>query len=66
MKKITLKNLAASGIQPLSSEALKNITGGGGGCNPAQFECKDGTCIPWGHVLDGVKDCPDGSDEIDE
>ncbi|NSL88259.1 low-density lipoprotein receptor class A repeat-containing protein [Chitinophaga solisilvae] len=64
MKKITLKNLDASGIQPLSVENMRTITGGKRGCDPfLEWTCMDGSCISVILVNDGKKDCPDGDDE---
>ncbi len=64
MKKITLKNLDALGIQQLSAEKLKTISGGARGCDPfLEFECNDGSCISVIQVNDGKKDCPGGEDE---
>ncbi|NSL88810.1 hypothetical protein ECE50_018350 [Chitinophaga sp. Mgbs1] len=62
MKKISLKNLDTAGIQQLSREALKEVTGGWG-CGPDEFMCTDGSCIPVSSVKDGTNDCSDGSDE---
>lgn len=63
MKKISLKNLDALGIQKLSRETLKNVKGGNG-CPDGEFQCTNGTCIPMSYVRDGMNDCPDGSDEV--
>lgn len=62
MKKISLKNLDALGIEKLSRESLKDVTGGGL-CGFNEFACHDGTCIPKYKVMDGVMDCMDGWDE---
>ncbi|WP_160716405.1 LDL receptor domain-containing protein [Chitinophaga solisilvae] len=64
MKKITLKNLDASGVEKLSAATMKKVTGGQRGCEPYEFECSDGSCIPQELVRDGKADCPDGSDEF--
>ncbi|KAF6772522.1 hypothetical protein AHF37_08529, partial [Paragonimus kellicotti] len=32
-------------------------------CQPGQFRCRDGSCIPSQSACDGRNDCPDGSDE---
>ncbi len=34
-------------------------------CLIGQWTCKDGTCIISHHVCDGMRDCPDGSDETE-
>ena len=45
------------------------ITLGGGAtpvppsCNPGEFQCRDGTCLPGGRKCDGRMDCRDQSDE---
>ncbi|NSL88258.1 hypothetical protein [Chitinophaga solisilvae] len=67
MKKITLKNLDASGIQPLSAENMRTITGGisrNRKCPITEFECNDGSCISPSLINDGKNDCPDGEDEF--
>lgn len=63
MKKVSLKNLDALGIQKLSRETLKNVTGGSGCLNHSDFRCSNDTCIPITWVRDGWADCPDGADE---
>ncbi|MCW3467001.1 low-density lipoprotein receptor class A repeat-containing protein [Chitinophaga nivalis] len=63
MKKISLKDLGTLGIQQLSRENLKNVTGGSW-CAPNEFACRNGTCIPISKEMDGVMDCLDGSDEM--
>ncbi|MGN7819860.1 hypothetical protein ACTJJB_06990 [Chitinophaga sp. 22536] len=66
MKKISLKNLNAFDIQKLSLDDMKKVGGGvQDNCYPEYFACKDGTCIPWVLVNDGIKHCRDGSDEFD-
>ncbi|WP_212002630.1 low-density lipoprotein receptor class A repeat-containing protein [Chitinophaga sp. HK235] len=68
MKKITLKKLDALGIQQLSAENLRTITGGASGakgpCPIYLFECNDGTCIEPSKINDGHNDCKDGEDEF--
>lgn len=61
MKKISLRDLDAFGIQRLSRENLKNVTGGG--CPAGEFMCGDGSCVSKMKLMDGVYDCSDGSDE---
>ncbi|XP_030565141.1 modular serine protease [Drosophila novamexicana] len=34
-----------------------------GACGPTKFECDNGSCISKFDACDGVKNCPDGSDE---
>ncbi|CAH8592397.1 unnamed protein product [Dicrocoelium dendriticum] len=33
-------------------------------CRSDQFTCRDGTCISIQSICNGVRDCPDGSDEL--
>ena len=35
------------------------------GCTPAEFTCKDSSCVPMEDRCDGRSHCPDGSDEED-
>ena len=64
MKKISMKDLDNLGFVKMSREALKNVYGGTG-CQPHEFTCGDGSCIDASRMMDGVIDCPDGSDEND-
>ena len=32
-------------------------------CDPEQFTCSNGQCIPQGWICDDSEDCNDGSDE---
>ena len=34
------------------------------GCGDMEFTCGNGDCIPLSLVLDNVRDCVDGTDEI--
>ena len=34
-------------------------------CQPGEFGCDNGNCIPDDEVCNGVDDCGDGSDEPD-
>lgn len=36
-----------------------------GACNEGQFSCKDGECVAGVQRCDHVRDCDDGSDELD-
>ncbi|WP_164122320.1 low-density lipoprotein receptor class A repeat-containing protein [Sphingobacterium sp. xlx-130] len=62
MKKITVNDLDALGIKTLSREILK-MTQGGNTCGPGEFQCGNGMCIDAALQMDGIIDCPDGSDE---
>ena len=33
-------------------------------CDPGEFSCSDGSCVPAQFVCDGASDCDDGSDEV--
>lgn len=37
----------------------------GAGCGAAEFRCKDGRCVGYELQCNKVKDCSDGSDELD-
>ena len=43
---------------------MKNVKGGN--CASNEFECSNGTCISQIKIMDGIMDCPDGSDETEE
>ena len=48
---------------PISIHVTESI-GRTVGCYRSQFTCTDGHCVSGGYVLDGIEDCPDGSDEL--
>lgn len=62
MKKISLKTLDNLGIERMSREDLKMVQGGNT-CGPGEFQCGNGMCIDASMQMDGIEDCPDGSDE---
>jgi hypothetical protein len=46
----------------LSRAEMRNVAGGNM-CQPNEYSCGDGTCIDVVMYMDGIIDCPDGSDE---
>jgi len=51
-------------VKMLSRAEMRNV-GGGNVCQPNEFACADGTCIDASLILDGERNCRDGSDEAE-